>query len=272
MSAISSNSSIDSRQSTMGKMEKRGLKRLLAWRVWFIAVSISLLLSACSSETEPTVEALPTPTLAPLTPTATAVPPASLLPTATPVTQSPVTAVSPTLTNTNTFTAVAAAVGTCTQEADIALANYPNRQELMGCALEPAIFVPVAINEFGPGPDVDRFMLWFSHEGQIYVLRPDKSWQSYPDTWTENQPTFACNPLGSEEASPPLPRRGFGKLWCENPELQTIMGTVPREERLCQHTVLQPFQHGRLLACYEDATIRYFRVMDDQSWDQVLVR
>lgn len=161
---------------------------------------------------------------------------------------------------------------TCTQEADIALANYPDLQALMGCALGPAIFDPVAINEFGPGPDFDRFMLWFSHEGKIYVLRPDKAWQAYPDTWTEDQPTFACNPLDSEATSPPLPRRGFGKLWCEHQELQTMMGTITKEERLCQHTVLQPFQNGRLLACYEDATIRYFRVMDDQSWDQVLVR
>ena len=50
------------------------------------------------------------------------------------------------------------------------------------------------------------------------------------------------------------------------------MGQVEREERLCQHTVTQPFQLGRLIACYEDATIRFFRVMDDGTWDQVLTR
>lgn len=244
------------------------MKRLSLWRGWLIAISIGLLLSACSSESEPTPWALPTPTVVQATPTAA--PPASLLPTATATTvlQSPLTATN-TVTTTNIVTAAAVP---CTQEADIALANYPHLQDLMGCALGAAIFDPVAINEFGPGPDFDRFMLWFGHEGQIYVMRPDKSWQKYPDTWSEDQPTFACNPLGGEAASPPLPRRGFGKLWCEQPELQTIMGTVPKEERLCQHTVLQAFEKGRLLACYEDATIRYFRVMDDQSWDQVLVR
>lgn len=160
----------------------------------------------------------------------------------------------------------------CTAETDIALASYPDLQALMGCALGPAIFDPVAINEFGEDPDFDRFMLWFSHELQIYVLRPDKSWQVYGDTWTEDEPTFACNPLGGEATSPPLPRRGFGKLWCQEQELQTVMGTVAKEERLCQHTVLQSFDQGRLLACYEDATIRYIRIMDDGSWDQVLVR
>lgn len=239
-----------------------------------IAVSVCFLLAACGSEAEPTPAPLPTSTNVPATPTAAAAAPVSVLPTATATTvvQSPITA-SGAITTSTAVTAVdAAASPACAQETDIALANYPQLQQLMGCALGPAIFDPVAINEFGTGPDFDRFMLWFSHEGQIYVLQPNKSWQAYPDTWTEDQPTFACNPLGGEPASPPLPRRGFGKLWCEHEELQTVMGQVAKEERLCQHTVLQPFEKGRLLACYEDATIRYFRVMDDQSWDQVLVR
>ncbi len=209
---------------------------------------------------------------------ATQAEPATALPTATlpvPI-QSPLSTTE-TVTATTTLTAVIAAMEDelpviCTQETDIALASYPDLQPVMGCATGPAIFDPIGINEFGTEPPFDRFMLWFSHELQIYTMLPDKRWQAYADTWTEDQPTFACNPLGGEEASPPLPRRGFGKLWCESAELQTMMGTVAKEERLCQHTVLQPFQYGRLLACYEDATIRYFRIMDDGSWDQMLVQ
>jgi hypothetical protein len=239
-----------------------------------------LFLSACGSEAVPTPDAsVVLPTLAPAavapTATATALPLLSTLPTATAtaLVQSPITHAAQALTGTGSITTSGVAEQmVCTQDTDIALANYPDLQPLMGCALGPAIFDPVAINEFGPGPDFDRFMLWFSNEQQIYVLRPDKSWQAYPDTWTEDQPTITCNPLGGEATSPPLPRRGFGKLWCEEPALQTVMGAIAKEERLCQHTVLQPFQNGRLLACYEDATIRYFRVMEDRSWDQVLVR
>ena len=255
------------------------MRLLKSWRLWSVAVILLLfwlLLFACGEESAPTLSPTPLPTI--ITPTAIATtPPVSVLPTATPValSASPIPTTSQALTQSGTVTA-AGATGqeelSCTKEADIALIAYPDRQQLLGCAQGPAIFDPIAINEFGPGPDFDRFMLWFGHELQIYVLRPDKSWQAYPDTWTEDQPTFACNPLGSEEISPPLPRRGFGKLWCEQTELQTVMGTVAKEERLCQHTVLQPFAHGRLLACYEDATIRYIRVMDDGSWDQVLMR
>ena len=140
----------------------------------------------------------------------------------------------------------------CDIESHIDLAGYPGLEDLLGCPTEAAILDPIAINEFGEGPEFDRFMLWFSHEGLIYVLLPDGSWQTHADTWQESEPTYPCNPLGGEPDSPPLPRRGFGKLWCSDPELQEIMGTVPKEERLCQHSVLQRFASGRLLACFED--------------------
>ena len=160
----------------------------------------------------------------------------------------------------------------CATETDVALLSYPTPGTHLGCAQAEASFDPVALNEFGTGPDYDRFMLWFSSENQIYVLAPDKTWQAYADTWTEEQETFTCNPLNGEASSPPLPRRGFGKIWCTVEGVQAMMGTVEREERLCQHTVTQRFEHGRLVACYEDATIRFFRIMDDHSWDQMLIR
>lgn len=173
------------------------------------------------------------------------------------------------LTGTDPITAaplVVAKESNCQIESDLDLAGYAGVEEMMGCPLEVARFDPVGIEEFGDGPDFDRFMLWFSWEDQIYVLFPDGSWRQYPDTWQEGDPTFTCNPLEGEATSPPLPRRGFGKLWCQDAEVQTAMGVTPREERLCQHTVVQRFEKGRILACFEDATVRYFRIMDDQAW------
>ncbi len=162
----------------------------------------------------------------------------------------------------------------CDIEPHIDLAGYPNLEESLGCPTGEASTNPVAINEFGDGPEYDRFMLWFSDldpSEQIYVLYPDNTWQSFPDLWMEGDPTFTCNPLDEEADSPPLPRRGFGKVWCENPELQDILGLVPKEERLCQHSVVQPFTDSRLLACFEEATIRYFHIYDDNTW-QILVQ
>lgn len=179
------------------------------------------------------------------------------------------TAAAPNGTSTPVFTPLEAEdVADCEVESSLDLVGYPDLEQRMGCATEPAIFDPIAINEFGDADPTDRFMLWFSHEQTIYVLLPDGTYQPHEDTWVEGvDPTYPCNPLGGEEDSPPLPRRGFGKLWCENPEFQVILGTVPREERLCQHAVLQRFQNGRLLACFEDGTVRYFRLLDDGTWD-----
>ena len=160
----------------------------------------------------------------------------------------------------------------CQNESDLDLGGFPDLRQKMGCALADAQYDPVAINEFGEGPDYNRFMLWFSNEGQIYVLFPDQTWQAYEDTWQEGQPEIACNPFDALPSSPPLPRRGFGKLWCTVNGMQAQLGTIEREERLCQHTVVQRFEQGRLLACFEDATIRYFRLLDDGKWDLITVQ
>jgi hypothetical protein len=156
----------------------------------------------------------------------------------------------------------------CAIESNLDLLGYPNLEAEMGCPTEEASFDAVAINEFGEAQPTDRFMLWFSSDEQIYVLFPDGTYTTHEDTFREETDlTYPCNPYDGEEDSPPLPRRGFGKLWCSDPILQQVMGPVPREERLCQHSVMQRFEAGRLLACFEDATVRYFRLRDDSTWD-----
>jgi hypothetical protein len=171
--------------------------------------------------------------------------------------------------------AITAATATpvCAIESNPDLVGYADMEARMGCPLGEATNDPVAINEFGTGPDYDRFMLWFGSEEQIYVLMPDKTWLAYSDTWSDDQPEIACNPDELDPAtSPPLPRRGFGKLWCSVESVRLALGTIDREERLCQHAVVQRFEQGRLLACFEDATIRYFRVLDDGTWDMEMVQ
>ncbi len=163
----------------------------------------------------------------------------------------------------------------CEKEIALDLVGHPQYAELidqLGCPLDAASLDPVAINEFGPGPEFDRFMLWFSTDAQIYVLKPDRSWASFADTWTEDDAEILCNPTDDPMTSPPLPRRGFGKLWCADEAIQETMGTIIREERLCQHTVLQDFEQGQLLGCFEDATIRYLQLFTDGTWDMKFVQ
>jgi hypothetical protein len=156
----------------------------------------------------------------------------------------------------------------CAIESNLDLLGFPDLEERMGCAVAEASMEPVAINEYGAAQPTDRFMLWFGEENTIYVLFPEGQYKTYADTWNEaTDPTYTCNPLNWEEDSPPLPRRGFGKVWCSDPVVRETLGPVAREERLCQHTVMQRFANGRLLACFEDATVRYFRLRDDGTWD-----
>lgn len=225
----------------------------------------ALFLAACGVTPEPT----PIPE-----PTATTEPEAEIVePTPTPIDEGEAAAETPSVPNgtaTRTPLVVDESPTDCEIESNLDLAGYMDIEERMGCARDIAKFDPVAINEFGDGPDFNRFMLWFGSEGNIYVLLPDGTYDVYPDEWQESDPTFTCNPLESEADSPPLPRRGFGKVWCEQPELQEILGFVEREERLCQHAVDQPFESGRLVACFEDASVRYFRILYDGTWDVTL--
>jgi hypothetical protein len=257
--------------------------------VGFVALCLVWTLTACGQGAEPTPTATPSPI-----PTATA----NSAPTATPPAPAPgapenapaaagtpgelaveiptvqVEPAAPAVLATPTVSVleVIEANRACAVEYDLDLAGYPDLTGQMGCALSEANYDPVGINEFGAGPDYNRFMLWFGSEGQIYVLFPDQTWQAYEDTWADGQPELSCNPLNVAAASPPLPRRGFGKLWCTVDGLQQKLGAIEREERLCQHTVVQRFERGRLLACFEDATIRYFRLLDDGSWDMIMVQ
>ena len=234
-----------------------------------LAMTMLVLLAACGGDASPTPT--PTATTAPVnTPVETITPlseetlPVSLDPPAQPAGMM--------ATPTVSVLTVDASNGQCNIDYDLDLAGYPDLYGKLGCALSEGSNDSVGINEFGAGPDYDRFMLWFSSEQQIYVLFPDQSWQSYRDTWDESQPEFSCNPLNAPPTSPPLPRRGFGKLWCSVEGLQAQLGMIDREERLCQHTVVQSFEQGRLLACFEDATIRYFRLMNDGAWDLLTVQ
>lgn len=247
------------------------------WLVWGCWLMMGLALAGCGRTTPEATPTVP-PTRTPLpTFTPTAVQSMETPPATTPVVPSEAPAVEATeavpLSTATATPAQESALAACAVEPNLDLAGYSNLEQVMGCALAAASNEAVAINEFGTGPDYDRFMVWFSTTQEIYVLFPDQTWQTYPDTWQEGvDPEIMCNPLGGPEASPPLPRRGFGKLWCTVQEIQGAMGAIEREERLCQHVVTQEFEKGRMVACFEDATIRYFRILRDQTWDVTLLQ
>ncbi len=250
-------------------------------RLWALFVALALV-TACGDDPQPS----PTATSAPpststivvqpaspevATPT-TALPPESATISATGEVTAGVAANAPLIATQGVTSAIAAPAPLCSISTSVDFGGYEDPTLELGCPQAEATFDPVGINEFGEGPDYDRFMLWFGSEQQIYVLLPDGTWLAYTDTWKEEEPEIGCNPDGGPMTSPPLPRRGFGKLWCTVEGVREQMGQIDREERLCQHAVTQRFDNGRLLACYEDATIRYFRIMNDGAWKMEMVQ
>ena len=268
-------------------------------RLWVVWVAC-LLLAACGrgateAAAEPTLEPPPAPTVAP---TVTPTPAPVIEPAALPPAESPLaTAVA--VTETDNVTAADAVSASseisagenvtptggvtstsqssapvCAIQPALDLAGYPNLVETLGCPLGEASFEPVALNEFSGAADafsdasLNPYMLWFGAEERIYALLPNGEYELFDDTWDEaTEPEYLCNPLGGAVDSPPLPRRGFGKVWCNAERLQETMGPVAREERLCQHAVTQEFQAGRLLACFEDATVYYFQLTEGGQWN-----
>jgi hypothetical protein len=113
---------------------------------------------------------------------------------------------------------------------------------------------PVSVPTFGPTPTLSAFptevraqlyiaqqdfehgyMLWISATQQIWVLFnvPENNfqageWQSYPDTFVEGEPEIDPNlnpPVGKYQ-----PKRGFGKLWRNTPEVKERLGWATTPE------------------------------------------
>lgn len=245
-------------------------------RLWALFVALALV-TACGDDPQPS----PTATPAPATSTIVVQPASPEIATPTsalPLESTAVSVTAPVGSGLSADAPVTATEGITTASAACVISTsadfggYEDPTGELGCPQAEATFDPVGINEFGEGPDYNRFMLWFGSELQIYVLLPDGTWLAYTDTWKEEEPEIGCNPAGGPMTSPPLPRRGFGKLWCTVEGVREQMGEIEREERLCQHAVTQRFDNGRLLACYEDATIRYFRIMNDGAWKMEMVQ
>ena len=59
------------------------------------------------------------------------------------------------------------------------------------------------------------WMFWREDRSKIYVVYCS-GWAKYDDTWKEGQEDeYLCPETGAPSRTPPTPKRGFGKVWCE---------------------------------------------------------
>lgn len=99
-----------------------------------------------------------------------------------------------------------------------------------------------------------------------YVVTQDGAWQAYPIIdWPEGQDEYSC-PNVSSRQTPPTPKRGIGKLWCEKlgGPTSTIGWALAEEQGYEAHW--QNFEHGLiwrghdgwLYILYQDGTMESF--------------
>jgi Tol biopolymer transport system component/serine/threonine protein kinase len=132
----------------------------------------------------------------------------------------------------------------------------------IGCASGPGIQGLVAEENFEGGK-----MFWREpiDTAQALVLFSDGSWQLFPHApYEESMPEFSCADADTPAQCPPTPKRGFGTMWCDIPEIRDRLGNATDCERGYQGW-MQQFERGFMLKS-DDAAIYAF--YDDGRWER----
>jgi photosystem II stability/assembly factor-like uncharacterized protein/DNA-binding beta-propeller fold protein YncE len=109
------------------------------------------------------------------------------------------------------------------------------------------------------------WMFWRSDTADIYVLPSGQPYARFDDTWDEGEPIYSCPDL-SPSQTPPTPHRGFGMIWCRNPQVRQNLGSATSQERLYD-AALQEFDSGLILKIDQGAT--YVLESRSHGWEQV---
>jgi DNA-binding beta-propeller fold protein YncE len=124
----------------------------------------------------------------------------------------------------------------------------------LGCPTDVAEQGNFAVQTFKDGFMFDD--LRDPHAQKIYVLFPDQTYAVFADTWREGDPERPCNEIKIPEGRI-HPKRGFGKVWCEHPEVQAKMPGAVADESGITLTV-QNFEHGMMWANTPQGVITLF--------------
>ncbi len=132
----------------------------------------------------------------------------------------------------------------------------------IGCATDPGRAFFMAEENFVGGK-----MFWRQpiDAAQALVAYSSGRWVVYPSPpFQEGDPEYACTDANTPASSPPTPRRGFGKMWCEIPEIRNGLGNAIDAERGYNGN-MQTFDNGFML--YNDAGST-FVFFNDGTWVQ----
>jgi hypothetical protein len=180
-----------------------------------------------------TSQPIPTDTSAPaVTPTFTPVPPTA---TATPVPPTPTPACAPV---TGTFSSV-----------------WSQIQTTIGCAAGQEMTGLVVEENFQYGK-----MFWREPVdlAQGLVLYNNGTWRIYPHApFVEGSPEYSCVDANTPAQTPPTPKRGFGAMWCDIPEIRAGLGNATDTER-GYSGAMQRFDNGFMIRTDTGGTFVFY--------------
>jgi len=206
----------------------------------------------------PAPEPTPTPTFTP-TATATWTPTITVTPTATPVSPTPTDTPTPTFTPTATPTPTSTP---CPEVTGPFERVWKVVQETIGCTAAYPSTGFIAEEKFEGGRMFWRELI---DEGQVLVLFNDATWRIVKHSpFIEGSPEFSCPDANTPSKCPPTPKRGFGMVWCDTPEIRERLGNVIDCERGYDGWT-QEFERGFMLQT--DAQVVYL-FYDDGSWER----
>ncbi len=127
----------------------------------------------------------------------------------------------------------------------------------IGCPTEAERRVNFATQVFERGT-----MFWREDEKKIIVLRNDKTWSSFDDTWTNALPEDSCPSVSVPGIKP---KRGFGKVWCEQANVRAKIGAATGNEIGLYSALVQKFERGQVFAGNQPTEI--FVLSNDNKWE-----
>jgi hypothetical protein len=132
----------------------------------------------------------------------------------------------------------------------------------IGCASRSSITGLVAEENFEGGK-----MFWREpiDEAQALVLFDDGTWKIYEHApYEEGSPEFPCADADTPAQCPPTPKRGFGAMWCDIPEIRNRLGNATDCERDYQGA-MQAFERGFMLQTDRGT---FYIFYDDGTWER----
>lgn len=126
----------------------------------------------------------------------------------------------------------------------------------LGCPAAPEQRINFATQAFERGA-----MFWREDAKQIYVIFSDKTWASFADTWN---PGLADDSCPSVNVGGVKPKRGFGKVWCEQSGVRAKIGVGTSDEFGVYTAPVQGFARGTVFA---DSKNQVIVMYGDGRWE-----